>query len=146
MGYLLIVILIMAILSLILNFIGKKISYSYILYTPPISLSVGICLYLVKLFNIDYPVEGFSIIFDLLVLTALITVWIFAIIETIIIDVIEQGPEIKDDFSYLGKKLVTLCKLAVERMKSKHTKLEPFELMEEETVENVEKREKVTQK
>ena len=136
----------MAILSLLLNFIGKKISYSYILYTPPITLSVGISFYLVKLLNMDYPVQGFEMIFDVIVLSVLLIVWIFAIIETIIIDIFEHGREIKEDFSYLGKKLVSYSKLAVKSVKIKRTKLEANHVIEEEISEIVEKREKVTQK
>ncbi|SOC05715.1 hypothetical protein SAMN05880501_104100 [Ureibacillus xyleni] len=137
MSFLVVVVILMAILTFTLNIIGRKISYSYILYTPAIVLSVGVCLYLGKLFTA-------STMIDLLILSILLIVWIFAIIETIIIDVFEQGREMKEDVQYLGKKLVNYFKLDVE---PKHPKYEPHISIEEEPIEMAENRmEKVTQK
>lgn len=101
MTFLLITIVVMGIVATLLYYIGIKVSYSYILYTPSITLSIGVCLYIGKLFTTNYPVGGFPIVFDILLLSLLCAVWILAIVEAFIIDVFEQGKEMKADVQYL---------------------------------------------
>ncbi|TSI08694.1 hypothetical protein [Lysinibacillus sp. BW-2-10] len=101
MAFLAMTIVVMGIIATVLYYIGIKVSYSYILYTPSITLSIGVCLYIGKLFTINYPVEGLPIVFDILILSILCAVWIFAIVEAFIIDVFEQGKEMKADAKYL---------------------------------------------
>ena len=107
MTFLLMTIVVMGIVATLLYYIGIKVSYSYILYTPSITLSIGVCLYIGKLFTTNYPVEGFPIVFDILILSMLVAVWILAIVEAFIIDVFEQGKEMKADVKYLLSQVST---------------------------------------
>ena len=86
-------ILILLIASL-MYILGRKISYNYILYNGPISLGVGVIFFLLKMifFETRNTIESGA---DIAITLILLFVWLVALIETIVVEVIVNGNEIK---------------------------------------------------
>lgn len=74
--------------------LGIKISYNYILYNATITFSVGVMFFLGKMifFEANSPIERGA---DIIITLILISIWLMALIETIVIEVMENGEEIR---------------------------------------------------
>lgn len=86
-------ILILLIASL-MYMLGRKFSYNYILYNGPISLGVGVIFFLGRMMFVETKnsIESGA---DIAITVILLVVWLFVLIETIVVTVIVNGNEIK---------------------------------------------------
>lgn len=105
-------IVLMGIIACFLYYLGQKISYSYILYNPSISLGFGVIFLLVKMIFSQQNQLQYSI--DVIITSILVFVWIVALLEAIIIDIFENGEEMLHDIRLvIGKELKKELKVIV---------------------------------
>ncbi|QCR32709.1 hypothetical protein [Lysinibacillus sp. SGAir0095] len=107
--YLLLICLLMMIsIALVMYYLGTKISYNYILYNASVSIGSGVVFFLFKIiFTIDHTglIEQ---LLDLVIVMLLITVWLVTLVETLTVEIMENGREIKGNIIYLAKKIKTI--------------------------------------
>ncbi len=102
---LLICLLMMLMVALGMYYLGIKISYSYILYNASISIGSGVLFFLAKMvftYNKVGPIEQWA---DIAITMILLTVWIVCLVETLTIEVVENGREMKDTMISVAKRV-----------------------------------------
>ncbi|MFP3919532.1 hypothetical protein U5N28_17165 [Lysinibacillus telephonicus] len=105
-------IVLMGIIACFLYYLGKKISYSFILYNPSITLGFGVIFFLVKMIFSQQNQLEYSI--DVIITVILLFVWIVALLEAVIIDIFENGEEMLNDIRLvIGKELKKEMKILV---------------------------------
>lgn len=84
----------MLLISGLMYMLGRKIAYNYILYNAVISLSVGVMFFLGKqiYFEANSPIERAA---DVTITIILLVIWVVALVETLIVEVMENGNEHK---------------------------------------------------
>ncbi len=95
--------LLMGCIAFTLFYLGRKISYSYNLYNPSITLGFGIIFFLIKMIFSEQNTIGYSI--DVMITTILFFIWMIAVIEAVIIDIFETGDQILKDVRLLREKI-----------------------------------------
>lgn len=96
-------VLLMGAIACVLYYFGQKISYSYNLYNPTISLGFGVIFLLTKMIISHQNSVEFSI--DLILTAVLLFVWLIALFEAVIIDVFETGEGMLKDLRLLISKI-----------------------------------------
>ncbi|RTQ96104.1 hypothetical protein [Lysinibacillus telephonicus] len=105
-------IVLMGIIACFLYYLGKKISYSFILYNPSITLGFSVIFFLVKMIFSQQNQLEYSI--DVIITVILLFVWIVALLEAVIIDIFENGEEMLNDIRLvIGKELKKEMKILV---------------------------------
>lgn len=109
----------------LMYYLGLKISYNYILYNATITFSVGVSFFLGKMifYKVNNPIEG---AFDIIITLILLSVWLMALLETLVIEVMENGNELKMVPSKIRRNIKKLKNLNWDDVKELPSKLNQF--------------------
>lgn len=99
---------IMLSIALVMYFLGTKISYNYILYNASVSIGAGVIFFLVKMIMTMDQVGPIEQMLDIGLTLLLMTVWLVALVETITVEVVENGREMKNNLISLAKWIKTV--------------------------------------
>lgn len=80
----------MSLTACIICYLGKKVSNSFMKYIPVFSLGVGILFFYIKLNYISYAPNSFDSIYDMIAIIILLIVCSIALLEAVIIDIVEN--------------------------------------------------------
>ncbi|MFJ7825010.1 hypothetical protein [Psychrobacillus sp. NPDC096623] len=80
----------MCLISCITYYLGKKVSNNFIKYIPVFSLGSGVIFFYIKLNYSSYNPISFDNIFDKIAIIILLIVFSIALLEAIIIEVVEN--------------------------------------------------------
>lgn len=87
----LICLIIMVFMACIIYYLGKKVAPSLMKYIPVFSFVSGVIFYYIKLNFMTYQPNSFDSIYDMITLIVLTIVGIIALLETVIIDIVENS-------------------------------------------------------
>lgn len=87
----LICLIIMVFMACITYYLGKKVAPSLMKYIPVFPFVFGVIFYYIKLNFISYKPNSFDSIYDMITLIILIIVGVIALLETVIIDIVENS-------------------------------------------------------
>ena len=108
LNLLLMCILMMGSISLIMYYLGTKISYNYILYNASISIGSGVIFFLIKILLTSEQIGPIEQILDIVITILLIAVWLVTLVETFTVEVMENGREIKGNIISLVNWIKTI--------------------------------------
>lgn len=86
----LICLFLMGVIACITYFLGKKISNSLMKYIPVFSFAVGVLFFYIKLNFISYKPNSIDSILDMITIIILIILCSIALIEAVIVDIVES--------------------------------------------------------
>ena len=102
----------MCIVACITYFLGKKVSKSFMKYIPVFSFCIGMLFFYIKLNFISYNPNSFDRISDMIATIILLIVFGIALLEAVIIDIVENTKLFGKGFMIIRKtmKLVVVNK------------------------------------
>jgi hypothetical protein len=80
----------MGVIACVTYFLGKKVSNSLIKYIPVFSFAVGVLFLFIKLNFISYKPNSIDSILDMTAIIILITLCSIALVEAVIVDIVES--------------------------------------------------------
>lgn len=93
----------MLLIACVSYYLGTKVSKSLMKYIPVFSFGVGALFFYIKFNFISYKPNSFDSIYDLIVLIILILVCSIALLEAVIIDVVENTQLFSKGFFVMRK-------------------------------------------
>lgn len=109
----------MSTIAIIMNFLGRKISYNYILYNASVTFGAGVIFFLAKIILTIEVVGQIEQIIDLVITLLLIIVWFVSLIETLIIEVMENGHAWKGNIQFFVMKVKMMDLDSIKRFPSR---------------------------
>lgn len=100
--------LMMGVISATMFYLGRKISYNYILYNASITFGSGVIFFIVKMILTTEEAGKIEQIVDIVMTMFLIIVFFVSLVETLVIEVMENGKEIKRNLQSFANKIRTL--------------------------------------
>jgi len=92
-------------ISILMYYLGKKISYNYILYNASVSVGAGVIFFLFKMIFSIGQANPIGQLIDTFITLILIIVWLIILVETLTIEVMENGRDIKANMMTLINKM-----------------------------------------
>lgn len=89
-------------------YLGKKISYNYILYNASITFGSGVIFFLVKMIVTLDTAGKIEQLVDIVITMLLILVFFISLVETLVIEVMENGKEIRGNLQTFANKVKTI--------------------------------------
>lgn len=97
-------------------YLGKKISYNYILYNASITFGSGVIFFLVKMI-VTIDVAGkIEQLADIVITMLLILVFFMSLVETLVIEVMENGKEIKGNLQTFTNKVKAIDRGTIKQI------------------------------
>lgn len=87
---LLVCLTLICLIACITYYLGKKVSNGFLKYIPVFSFGSGVIFFYLKLNYISYNPNSFDSIFDTIAIILLLIVFSIALLEAVIIDVVEN--------------------------------------------------------
>lgn len=102
----------MCLIACIIYYLGKKVSKSFMKYIPVFSFGIGVVFYYIQLNFTSYKPNSFDSIYDTIVIIILLLVFSIALLEAVIIDIVENTKLFGKGFMVIRKaiKLVNVNK------------------------------------
>ena len=101
----LICIILMVLIACITYYLGKKVSNSFMKYIPVFSFAIGALFFYIKLSFVSYKPGSFDNIYDKITMIIIVVVGSIALLEALIIDVVQNSSLFTKSYTALRKAL-----------------------------------------
>ena len=102
--------ILMCLVASITYYLGKKVSGRFMKYIPVFSFAVGVLFFLIRLNFVSYMPNSIDRIFDMIAIIILLVLLGIALLEAVIIDIVENTKLFGKGFMIIKKSIISVTR------------------------------------